>query len=103
MHVLMTADTVGGVWTYTQELVSGLERRGIRVSLVSMGALPTPKQTAWMEGLPSLNYLPTRFRMEWMQNSEKNVINDVSAPTQNKRHRVFEEYKIENNYISHVP
>src|SRR5256884_9463212 len=73
MHVLMTADTVGGVWTYTQELVSGLVRRGIRVSLVSMGALPTPKQTAWMEGLPSLNYLPTRFRLERMQNFEQEV------------------------------
>ena len=73
MHVLMTADTVGGVWTYTQELVSGLVRRGIRVSLVSLGALPTPEQTAWMEGLPSLNYLPTNFRLEWMQNSEQDV------------------------------
>jgi glycogen(starch) synthase len=73
MHVLMTSDTVGGVWTYTQELVSGLVRQGIRVSLVSMGALPTAEQTAWMEGLPSLNYLPTSFRLEWMQNSEQDV------------------------------
>jgi glycogen synthase len=73
MHVLMTADTVGGVWTYTQELVSGLVRQGIRVSLVSMGALPKPEQTAWMEGLPSLNYLPTSFRLEWMQNAEQDV------------------------------
>ena len=73
MHVLMTADTVGGVWTYTQELVTGLLRQGIRVSLVSMGALPTPEQTAWMEDLPSLNYLPTSFRLEWMQNSEQDV------------------------------
>jgi glycogen synthase len=73
MHVLMTADTVGGVWTYTQELVTGLVRQGIRVSLVSLGALPTPEQTAWMEGLPFLNYLPTTFRLEWMQNSEQDV------------------------------
>ena len=73
MHVLMTSDTVGGVWTYTQELVTGLVREGIRVSLVSMGALPTPEQTAWMEGLPCLNYLPTSFRLEWMQNSEQDV------------------------------
>jgi glycogen synthase len=73
MHVLMTADTVGGVWTYTQELVSGLVRQGIRVSLISMGALPGPEQTAWMEGLPRLNYLPTSFRLEWMQNSEQDV------------------------------
>ena len=73
MHVLMTADTVGGVWTYTQELVTGLVRQGIRVSLVSMGARPGPEQTAWMEGLPLLNYLPTSFRLEWMQNSEQDV------------------------------
>ena len=73
MHVLMTADTVGGVWTYTQELASGLVRQGIRVSLVSMGALPTSEQTAWMESLPSLNYLPTTFRLEWMQNSEQDI------------------------------
>jgi glycogen(starch) synthase len=73
MHVLMTADTVGGVWTYTQELVSGLVRRGIRVSLVSFGALPRREQTVWMEGLHFLNYLPTKFRLEWMQNSEQDV------------------------------
>ena len=69
----MTADTVGGVWTYTQELVTGLVRQGIRVSLVSMGALPTPEQTAWMEDLPLVNYLPTSFRLEWMQNSEQDI------------------------------
>jgi len=73
MHVLMTTDTVGGVWTYTQELVSGLVRRGIRVTLVSMGGLPKAEQTAWMESLWSLNYLPTTFRLEWMQNSEQAV------------------------------
>jgi len=73
MHVLMTTDTVGGVWTYTQELVGGLVRQGIRVTLVSMGGLPKAEQTAWMEGLWSLNYLPTTFRLEWMQNSEQDV------------------------------
>ena len=73
MHVLMTTDTVGGVWTYTQELVVGLVRQGIRVTLVSMGGLPKAEQTGWMEGLWSLNYLPTTFRLEWMQNSEQDV------------------------------
>src|SRR5208282_331116 len=37
MHVLITTDTVGGVWNYTRELVTGLSRRGIRVTLVSFG------------------------------------------------------------------
>jgi hypothetical protein len=37
MHILVTADTLGGVWTYTQELVTGLLRRGEQVTLVSFG------------------------------------------------------------------
>ena len=48
MHVLVTADTVGGVWTYTRELVTGLATRGIHVTLVSFGGIPTrrPKRMA---------------------------------------------------------
>ncbi len=33
MHILVTADTLGGVWTYTRELVTGLVRHGERVTL----------------------------------------------------------------------
>ncbi len=49
MYVLITSDTVGGVWTYTQELVTGLIHAGHRVTLVSFGKLPLPHQTAWMQ------------------------------------------------------
>src|SRR2546428_13968537 len=73
MHVLMTADTVGGVWTYTQELVSGLIQQGIRVTLVSLGKLPSPQQSAWIDALPELDYRPTDYRLEWMQDSERGV------------------------------
>ena len=73
MHVLVTADTVGGVWTYTRELVCGLIGRGHRVTLVSFGKLPNNAQTAWMQG-KSLAYQPTEFPLEWMQNSEAGII-----------------------------
>ncbi len=73
MHVLMTADTVGGVWTYTQELVSGLIQQGIRVTLVSLGKLPSPQQSAWIDALPELDCRPTDYRLEWMQDSERDV------------------------------
>ena len=53
MHVLITADTVGGVWTYTQELVSGLVQRDVRVTLVSFGRMPSPEQTEWLAGFAS--------------------------------------------------
>jgi glycosyltransferase involved in cell wall biosynthesis len=69
----MTADTVGGVWTYTQELVTGLTRRGIRVTLASFGAMPRPEQLSWMEGLENLDYRPTSYRLEWMQDAERDV------------------------------
>lgn len=73
MHVLMTSDTVGGVWTYTQELVRGLIESGHRVTLVSLGAQPRPEQTGWMSGLRALDYVPTSYRLEWMQDSEQEI------------------------------
>lgn len=73
MHVLITADTVGGVWTYTRELVSGLMPRGYRVTLVSFGKLPARSQVAWMQGLAGLDYRPTPYALEWMLNSEEDI------------------------------
>ena len=73
MHVLVTADTVGGVWTYTRELVTGLARRRVRVTLVSFGEIPAPAQMTWMDGLRGLDYRPTAFRLEWMQECEADI------------------------------
>jgi len=73
MHVLITSDTVGGVWTYTQELVTGLVDAGHRITLVSFGKLPAPNQTTWMHTLPGLDYRPTEYRLEWMEVAEKDI------------------------------
>ena len=70
MRLLITADTIGGVWTYTRELVSGLVRRGHEIILVSFGNIPAAQQTQWMEGLDGLDYRPTAFRLEWMQDPD---------------------------------
>ena len=45
MHVLVTADSLSGSWTYARELVTGLVTRGVRVTLVSFGAIPLPHHT----------------------------------------------------------
>jgi glycosyltransferase involved in cell wall biosynthesis len=74
MHILVTADTLGGVWTYTRELVTGLVRRGERVTLVSFGNIPAPAQTRWMDGLENLDYRPTAFKLEWMLDSEADML-----------------------------
>jgi glycosyltransferase involved in cell wall biosynthesis len=70
MHVLVTTDTLSGLWTYTQELVTGLANRGVKVTLVSFGDIPLPEQTSWMSSLEGLEYHPTAFRLHWMQEGE---------------------------------
>jgi glycogen(starch) synthase len=78
MHVLMTADTLGGVWTYTRELATGLVRRGHRVTLISFGKCPSPGQKKWMDGLDGLRYWPTEYRVEWMQDSSEDVVKSAA-------------------------
>ena len=78
MHVLVTSDTLNGNWTYTRELVSGLITRGLRVTLVSFGQIPLPEQTTWMERLHGLAYHPTAFRLDWMQEGQRDF-EDASA------------------------
>jgi glycogen synthase len=73
VHVLVTTDTLSGVWTYTQELVTGLVGRGVRVTLVSLGDIPLPQQTSWMEHLHGLEYRPTAFRLDWMQEGRQDL------------------------------
>lgn len=73
MHVLVTADTLGGVWTYTRELVTGLSQRGVRVTLLSFGEIPGPEQCAWLDGLRHVEYRATAFRLEWMQESREDL------------------------------
>ena len=73
MHALVTADTIGGVWMYVRELVTGLVRRGVQVTLVSFGEIPTPQQTEWMDGLRDLDFRPTGFHLEWMQDADRDL------------------------------
>jgi len=78
MHILITSDTLNGNWTYTRELVSGLITRGCRVTLVSFGQIPLPEQTAWMDRLYGLDYHPTAFRLDWMEEGQHDFY-DASA------------------------
>jgi glycogen(starch) synthase len=73
VHVLVTGDILSGSWTYTRELVIGLVTRGVRVTLVTFGEIPLPEQTTWMDHLHGLDYRPTAFRLEWMQEAEEDL------------------------------
>jgi glycosyltransferase involved in cell wall biosynthesis len=66
-HVMMTADAVGGVWTYALDLASSLAKLGVRTTLATMGEpLRTPQraQAARVEGL---KLIESEFKLEWME------------------------------------
>ena len=74
MHILVTADTLGGVWNYARELVTGLHTRGHRITLVSFGDIPTAEQAEWIAALQNVDFRPTAFRLEWMQDSDADLV-----------------------------
>ena len=72
MRLLLTTDTVGGVWTFTRELTIGLLQRGHSVALVSLGRQPSNAQRSWSAQV-NQSY-PAKFRfetsdapLEWMK------------------------------------
>lgn len=65
--VLMTADTIGGVWTYAMELSRGLCARGTKVILATMGAPLQPHQREEVAKLGEwIELHESNFRLEWM-------------------------------------
>ena len=62
----MTADTVGGVWTYALDLARALLPHGAEFALATMGRLPSSAQTAEASALPNLTLFPSAFALEWM-------------------------------------
>lgn len=66
MHVLMTADAVGGVFTYALELAGALARHGCRVALAVLGPPPGAAQVAAARRVPGLELHACPGRLEWM-------------------------------------
>src|SRR3954451_12539807 len=66
-RVLMTTDTVGGVWTYALELCRALRRHRVEVALATMGAPLDASQAAEAAALPDLQIYESAYRLEWMR------------------------------------
>lgn len=78
MHVLMTTDTVGGVWTYSCDLVSGYLQRGVDVCLVCLGRGFTESQ--WKDvrflsdrGPGRFECISIDYKLEWMQDCDDDL------------------------------
>jgi glycosyltransferase involved in cell wall biosynthesis len=71
MRVLMTTDTIGGVWTFSKELVRQLLAGGDEVALVSFGREPSREQRVWCSRIQgefgdAFVYESSAVPLEWM-------------------------------------
>jgi glycogen synthase len=72
-RVLMTTDTVGGVWTYAIDLVRALGQSGVEVTLASMGTPPSDEQRQQARQIPTLELFESSYRLPWMEQPWQDV------------------------------
>lgn len=76
MRILMTADTVGGVWTFAQELAVGLLERHCDVYLVSFGQCASAAQRNQCDTLhrkwgERFQFWDSDIPLEWMDANDR--------------------------------
>jgi glycogen synthase len=67
----MTADTVGGVWSYATELAKALAN--VEIALATMGAALRPDQRAEAARLDNVELYESTYRLEWMDDPWEDV------------------------------
>ena len=66
LRILMTTDTVGGVWTYALELTRALQTHDVDVLLATMGPHPNSAQREQAFSIPNLTLFKSEYKLEWM-------------------------------------
>ncbi len=64
-HVLLTTDSVGGVWTYSLELARGLLAHGYGATLAVLGPNPSQPQLQAANAIRGLQVIPTGLPLDW--------------------------------------
>jgi len=73
MKILMTADAVGGVWTYALELARALRAFDTEVCIATMGPRPDLDQVAAAAALDNVTLFSGDYRLEWMEDPWRDV------------------------------
>ena len=65
-RVLMTADTLSSVWTYSLEMARTLCEQDVEIALATMGAPLTEEQWREAADIPNLGIFESSYKLEWM-------------------------------------
>ncbi len=66
MKLLLTADTLGGVWTYCMELCAGLKPYGVEIALATLGRRLSKRQRAEVAALDHVRLYESDYKLCWM-------------------------------------
>lgn len=66
LNVLMTADTMGGVWTYALDLARSLADYGCEIALAAMGGLLSAPAARSAARIRHLHLYESSYKLEWM-------------------------------------
>ena len=66
MKVLMTTDTIGGVWVYSLELCRALKKYDVEIHLAAMGSWPSQEQEQEAAAIGTLTLYKSDYKLEWM-------------------------------------
>lgn len=80
IRILMTTDTVGGVWTYSCALASALAAAGVDVHLVTMGPRARTDQRAMLRD-PRVRVVETDLALEWQDPAGQELANAQAVLT----------------------
>lgn len=69
LRLLMTADAVGGVWTYALDLATGLAAYGVETTLVVLGPSPDPQQAQALERVPGASLIDSGLPLDWLSDA----------------------------------
>ena len=66
-RLLMTTDTVGGVWTYALDLAQALQEYSIDMVLATMGPPLDAQQRVAVRQIKHLTVCESTCKLEWME------------------------------------
>ena len=66
LRVMLTLDSVGGVWQYGLDLARALGERGVETLLAHMGPAPTSNQLTEASGIPCATLIETGLPLDWL-------------------------------------
>src|SRR3954466_2334653 len=73
VKILLTTDTLGGVWNYSLELIRSARHYPVRFYLVTFGAFLTQMQRQTLQELDNVVLFESNYKLEWMEDCWEDV------------------------------